>query len=350
MSILRPATKTLAAMFYRVELEGEENLPKSGSNVYAVNHSSFLDAAIAVGLPKQETRTMATIDVFKSKIGASVAEAAGVFPVNRADAHEVSREHPKDMLNEGKGFLIFPEGTFPEEAAHGRIGPFKKGVAAIAIEGEAEGIVPIVLDYAKDTKSRTGEKIKGMLLAAGVAAGSLLAGLGGGPITRALGGIITGAITGATLLGTRSASKVENKFFWNPAPKLGAAARGAVTGALIGGLAGGLGVSSAAFGTTASAALSVASGLATAKVANWWSNRSVCTIRVGEKFNIDAYQEKAKAGSEANRAAIIELTEDLHRHMGGMKAEMSGVPYDENATKVREGFPMVSMAEGLTLE
>lgn len=349
-SILRPTAKALASLFYRVEVEGEENLPTSGSNVYAANHSSYLDAAIAVGLPKQETRTMATIDIFKSKIGASVAGAAGVFPVNRADAHEVSRQHPKDVLDEGKGFMIFPEGTFPEEAAHGGIGPFKKGVAAIAIEGDADGIVPIVLDYAQDTKPRTGEKVKGMLLAAGVAAGTLLAGLGGGPITRALGGIISGAITGATLMGTRNASKVENKYFWNPAPKLGAAVKGAATGALIGGLAGGFGVSSSTFGGTASVALGVASGLATAKVANWWSNRPVCNIRIGEKFSVDSYQEKAKEGPEANRAAITQLTEDLHRHIGGIKSEMSGVPYDDEAPKINPDFPLCSMAEGLSLE
>lgn len=343
------AAKAVTSFFYRTEVEGKENLPESGANIYASNHSSLLDAAIVPQVPTQEVRTMATIDIFKSRVGAKFAELAGVFPVKREDPHEVSREHPKDVLNDDKGFLIFPEGTFPTEAAKGATGPFKKGVAAIAIDGEADTIVPLVHHYHPDTKSRPAERVKGALMAAGVTVGTAMAGMAGGPVLRAIGGAVAGAITGATLTGTKTGRKAENKLFWNPAPKMLSTVAGVVGGGIVGGIAGGLGVQSEQFGTAVALGLSGAAGLSTAALTSRWSARSVCTVRVGEHLDPKPYQEKAKLGPEQRREAITELTRDLHEHIGHIKADMSGIPYDPNAQRIRDGFPLVSSEEGLSL-
>lgn len=337
--IWKPLAKAVVALGVRTEIEGEENLPTEGGNVYALNHSSFMDVPIAPLLPQQDTRFIATIEVFRNKVGAKVAGDMGAFPVNRAKPSRISMKHPSEILQDKKGFLIFPEGTFPEEAGRGGIGPFKKGVGHVAIDGKADSVVPIAIDYQRDRKAYTGERVAGWVAAAAVAGAGILASTGS-PLAQTIGGVVTGALTGAAVGGQVGSRTVDNAAFWNPTNKIVAAGKWGAIGAVVGAIGGGLGVGT--FGSGFGQALSGTAGLGVAAVARSWRKRPVAAIKIGKPMDVQAFIDKADLGRKERKEAALELTEELHERIGTLKAELSGVPYDHNAQKIAgKGVPKV---------
>lgn len=339
--LFNAAANVMRSLAYKAEIEGRENLPTEGANVYAANHSSFIDAALLTPLTKQDTRVMATIDLFTNKVTAKLCEAAGVFPVDRLNPSAASIEHAKEVLRDDNGFLIYPEGTFPDECAEGRIGAFKRGMATIAIDGEAESIVPIAVDYQPNPGVEQSAKVKGWMTAAAVTGGGVLASVGG-PLSRTFAGAFTGMITGARMGAKFRYDKAENPYFWNPAPKLGAGVIGGVAGGLLGGITGALAASNGQFGTVAALSLSGTAGLSTLAAADWWNSRPVARVKIGKKFSIQNHIDKATKGARERRQAIKKLTEQAHETIGTLKAEISGVPYDSQANRLAKGFPLVT--------
>ena len=325
----------------RVEIEGEENLPTDGANLYAITHASQLDLAIMSQIPKQDVRTLLTIDAFRNPVSGKLATDLGAIPVDRENPSQTTRNHPKEVLQEGASIGVYPEGTFTEEAAHGRVGPLKKGAAAIAILGEADGVVPVALHYEKGNSSQPKEDRAGWLAGAAVAAGTFLA-ASGGPVARTLGGVVSGSVIGMSLGSYGGSFKVKGENFWSPGKRLAAVAGGGLAGAVVGGVAGGLMANGAMAGTGLSLTMSGFSGLAVRGMNEWWQNRPVAKVKIGAKFSIDDRIERSKLGKEQLRQETRELTEEIHQSLGSLKSELSGVPYDFSAPKIQKGFPELS--------
>ena len=335
--VLQGLSRGLLALHCRTDIEGQENLPTEGAHMYTCNHSTMFDVLLATALPEQDTRFMATIDLFQNKVGAKLATWMGAFPVNRRHPSRVSLEHPQNVLKDGKGFFIFPEGTFPAEEAEGKIGPFKKGAAAIALKGQAESIIPIAIHYAPNDQPRTGEKIAGYLAAAAVTAGGVLAATAS-PTMQTIAGTVTGMLTGAYVVGRLAAGRTENKKFWNPTPKYAATVIGGLAGAVAGGLAGGLGTAQIAghLGYQVAIGTSAAAGLSTLGLNSWWRNRPVAHVKIGEQVPMAQFHEKAKTDEKGTTKELIGV---IHEKVGTLKAELSGVPYVKPEDLIETGFP-----------
>ena len=104
--------KTTLKLFSDFEIEGKENIPKSGPLLVASNHISNLDPAIvAAALPRPPV-FMAKKELFKYGFGSVFMKGYGAFPVDRhrADVRALNWI-TRMLLSEHRISIVFPEGT-----------------------------------------------------------------------------------------------------------------------------------------------------------------------------------------------------------------------------------------------
>lgn len=316
------------SLFRRVEVQGRENLPLQGKHVYSPNHISILDVPIVENLGVKDMRLLTDIQVFRIPVVADLAGAIGCYPVSREKACTVTKKHTLEVLSkEGAGLTIFPEGGYSEDP--NIIAPFHKGAAAAAILGKADSLVPLAFHRSPNKDPRLGEFLAGLALATGVAALPIAASFHPGSATFV--NSLAGALTGAFSAGVLAKSVIPESHPANPAKEamtLGSRALGAVGGALAGYCAGPI------LGPQSVALLG---GLSTLGLSESWRNRDIHQIKVGQPIAVKSYQKRAETHKSE---AIKELTTLLHRRVGAMKAELSGIPYDpQSKTIATEPLP-----------
>ncbi|GMU56111.1 MAG: hypothetical protein AMXMBFR33_52570 [Candidatus Xenobia bacterium] len=328
-AILRPLSRALVALKYRVEVEGEENLPAKGDggHIFAPTHPSVFDPAVVYSVLDRDVRSMANQQIFRG-IGGKVLTWGGAFPVNREGAAPATMRHTKEIIEAGKDLVIFPEGTIPqEEWDHGTVAPIKKGVAAAALSGGAKSIIPIALHYAPDEKPRYGELAVGILAATALTAATVYAGANGGLTARVATGALSGALFGAKVWGGLKKHSTPVRVPYNQAPRFGAMLKGGALGALTGSILGGLACALAP--DTMALVVGGLGAAGTMGLNDAWRNRYVAKVLVGTPIETDAYRQTGTRPREA----INSLTEDLHRALGKGKEKLTGTPYDESAPK-----------------
>ncbi|QSB05347.1 lysophospholipid acyltransferase family protein [Natronoglycomyces albus] len=137
-----PAIKAV----WRPWIDGHENIPDEGGVILASNHLSVADHYFLALTTKRHIATMAKIEYFsgaglKGKLVSKTVKALGQVAVDRsggrrsADALGPSQQ----VLEEGRVFAIFPEGT---RSPDGRLYRGKVGVARLALATGAP-VVPV---------------------------------------------------------------------------------------------------------------------------------------------------------------------------------------------------------------
>jgi 1-acyl-sn-glycerol-3-phosphate acyltransferase len=123
-------------LFWRLTVEGRENLPRSGSYIVAPVHRSNIDFAVVAVMTRQRLRYMAKDTLWKYGLG-RIWEALGAFPVHRGSADREALRRCMDVIATGEPLVMFPEGT----RQHGpEVQPLFDGAAYVA----ARTGVPIV--------------------------------------------------------------------------------------------------------------------------------------------------------------------------------------------------------------
>lgn len=138
-------------VYFRLKIEGKENLPKDRSFVLIANHSSHLDAlCLSMALPVKSidrTFSVAAKDFFFSSFGRSLFSTIFVnaLPFDRQHKCKESLELCADVLNVSDQVLImFPEGT---RSLTGEIQTFKAGIG-ILVAGTNRLVVPAYIEGA----------------------------------------------------------------------------------------------------------------------------------------------------------------------------------------------------------
>lgn len=98
----------------RLIVTGEENIPREGGAVLAINHTSYLDFALA-GIPadmrgKRLVRFMAKDSVFKHAVGGPLMRGMHHIPVDRDSGSDAFRR-AVGALKDGELVGVFPEAT-----------------------------------------------------------------------------------------------------------------------------------------------------------------------------------------------------------------------------------------------
>lgn len=99
-------------LFYKVSIEGLENIPENGPLIVCSNHISLLDMFLfgPLMLPLR-INFMAKQELFKIPLLSGILKALNAYPVNRGHGDLNSAKTTLRLLKEGKAVGIFPEGT-----------------------------------------------------------------------------------------------------------------------------------------------------------------------------------------------------------------------------------------------
>lgn len=126
-------------LFFRIKIEGLENVPRDGAFVVCANHKSLLDPPLlGVCLPIN-LRFMAKEELFNNKLFGALIRALGAFPVKRGTGDIGALRAAIKILGEGERLVIFPEGARSPE---GHMNKGKSGAALIATKSKVN-ILPI---------------------------------------------------------------------------------------------------------------------------------------------------------------------------------------------------------------
>lgn len=141
----------LMKKYFRVTVEGVENLPKKGPVIIAPNHSGFsgLDAMLLSYLIHQQIGRPAWVMThhfwFLTKTTA--------IPAHKLGFVEATKKNAKDFLNRKRLIVLFPEGEYgnfkPSTKAY-RLQEFKRGFVRLALETQCP-IVPTIVIGAEET-------------------------------------------------------------------------------------------------------------------------------------------------------------------------------------------------------
>ena len=138
--------KIIMKIFFRLKVDGLENLPERGPYIVTPNHTSYLDGFnIVAALPSKSFKDLYSLGFQKYFTGAfkeSFARLAHVIPVDPETYLSKALQMSSYILRNGKSLLIFPEGG---RSYDGEIMEFKKGVGILSLELN----VPVVPTYIK---------------------------------------------------------------------------------------------------------------------------------------------------------------------------------------------------------
>jgi 1-acyl-sn-glycerol-3-phosphate acyltransferase len=138
----------LAKVIWRPEVEGLENVPRTGPVIVASNHLSFADSLVIPIVAPRTVVFLAKEDYFtgtgiKGALTRGWFEGIGMVPVDRDDTRAAlaSLDIALEVLGRGEAFGIYPEGT---RSRDGRLYRGRTGVAHLALTSGAP-VVPVGL-------------------------------------------------------------------------------------------------------------------------------------------------------------------------------------------------------------
>lgn len=132
-------------VFSTLEVEGWEHVPP-GACLFASNHQSMLDPPLIGSCLPREISFVARRSLFENPVFGFVIRACHSIPIDRGAADLGAIRAALGALSEGRGLLIFPEGTRSHD---GEIGPAKAGAGLLACKSGAP-VVPIRIWGARD--------------------------------------------------------------------------------------------------------------------------------------------------------------------------------------------------------
>jgi len=135
--VFRIVAVLLSHFMYRFEVTGMENIPKEGAFILCGNHISAFDPIALASFTKRQLHVMGKEELFRFKPLGWFLGKLGAFPVKRNTTDMGAYKRAMQILKDGKGFLIFSQGTRMTDFDNA-----KSGVAVFALKSGAP-IVPV---------------------------------------------------------------------------------------------------------------------------------------------------------------------------------------------------------------
>lgn len=144
----RFAVRPLLRIFFRIQLQGLENIPQQGGAILASNHLSVSDSVFFPGVIERPVIFLAKDDYFngtglKGRFIAWFFRNINQLPMDRSGGKgsAASLASANRALAEGQLLGIYPEGT---RSPDGRLYRAKLGVAKLALESGAP-VIPVAM-------------------------------------------------------------------------------------------------------------------------------------------------------------------------------------------------------------
>ncbi len=144
ISIFHPfanwALRTVYRVLLNLDMQGIENVPRTGPLLIVINHTHFIDPLVPTAYLRPDIYPMAKAEVFEGK-WKWMFDAYGSFPVRRGEADMQAIKHAFKLLRAGHAILMAPEGT---RAKVGGLQKAHEGAGLIASRVGAP-ILPVAL-------------------------------------------------------------------------------------------------------------------------------------------------------------------------------------------------------------
>ncbi len=135
-----------AKVFGRMQVSGQENIPREGGVMICANHISYADPPVlGAGAPRQ-IHYMAKIELFQIPVLGFLIKHVGAFPVQQRTADRAALKTAIDYLNKGEVVGMFPEG---QRVFGGKLGEALPGVGMIVLRAKAPVIPTALIDTDK---------------------------------------------------------------------------------------------------------------------------------------------------------------------------------------------------------
>ena len=146
--VLKAVLTPLLRFFFRVRVEGIEHVPRTGGVILASNHVSFSDSIFLPLILRRRVTFVAKAEYFEDRKTAWFFRAVGQIPVKRGGgaASQRALESAKEVLDAGRVFGIYPEGT---RSPDGRLYKGHTGVARLALDTGAPVVAVAMIGTAE---------------------------------------------------------------------------------------------------------------------------------------------------------------------------------------------------------
>ncbi len=138
------ACRMFCVVFFRMHLNGQENIPSKGPFLLVSSHQSYLDPIFCGAPIRRQMVFVARDSLFRSFAFRSIIASVGAIPVRRGVADLTAIKRMIASLREGFGLCLFPEST---RTSDGRIAALRPGFSLLCRKTKAP-IVPVVIDGA----------------------------------------------------------------------------------------------------------------------------------------------------------------------------------------------------------
>ena len=132
-------------IFFRIKVNGKENLPDKGGVIVMSNHISAFDPPLLAAVFSRPIRFMAKKELFENPIIRFVLFLADAFPVDRSKNDITAVKKALSVLKDKEMLGLFPEGTRRSE---GKLGNPKSGSVMLAIKSGVP-ILPVGIKNVK---------------------------------------------------------------------------------------------------------------------------------------------------------------------------------------------------------
>ena len=125
----------------KLQVEGLDNVPRTGPVILAMNHIHWTDIPLAALRVPRVTHYMAKAELFGKPVLGGYVRTLGAFPVRRGEGDREAIRTAERLLGEGEVVAIFPEG---HRSDHGPLIPAHPGAGYVALRSGVP-IVPVAI-------------------------------------------------------------------------------------------------------------------------------------------------------------------------------------------------------------
>lgn len=143
--ILRATVGVIVKLFFRLKVEGIENLPAKTNFIIVANHTSFLDPLLMMAAVPRKVHCITLRNLYK------IIWIKWFFELAEAIPSGNSSEKAINLLLKEKNVGLFPEGGLSHD---GKLREFRRGVALLAMK-TGRPIVPCAIFGAYEALPRS---------------------------------------------------------------------------------------------------------------------------------------------------------------------------------------------------
>lgn len=138
------AIRFCARLLLGYRATGTEHIPRRGGFLVASSHKSYLDPVLVGASIRRELRYFSKRELFANPVFGWLIRAYGALPVDRGGADRRALQASLQILGDGEGLIVFPEGTRIRRQG---LGEAKAGIGLMAIRSG----VPVIPVWAGST-------------------------------------------------------------------------------------------------------------------------------------------------------------------------------------------------------